>query len=282
MKDVLRWQAPAKINLFLNVIGRRNDGYHLLQTVFQFIDLCDQLQFHLTSDGEITRLPGNSPVPAKDDILIAAAARLQKHGQVSQGVSIEIDKRIPIGGGLGGGSSNAATCLLALNQLWGLDLPLRTLADIGLELGADVPVFIHGEAAWASGIGEQLEALELYEPYMLIIDPGTPVSTAQIFADRELTRQNDPITIRAFLQGSTDNVCEPVVRRHYPQVAQALDWLNLHRPARMTGTGACVFATVDSMSQAEELKSRVPKRWTAFVVKAINRNPVHRQLQLTK
>jgi len=280
MADLLRLPAPAKLNLMLHITGRRDDGYHLLETVFQFIDLSDQLDFELIQDGRIERRTGNSPVAAADDILTRTATLLQARYQVKQGVSIAIDKKIPIGGGLGGGSSNAATCLLALNQLWQLGLTLDELTRIGLEIGADVPVFVAGKAAWATGIGEQLEPIELDQPIYLVIDPKIEVSTAQIFAAQELTRNCDPLTIRAFLRGSGSNVCEPVVRNLYPQVAAALDWLSEYAPARMSGTGACVFAAFDSLEQAEGVKSRVPENWSAFVARAMNRNPVHQQLGL--
>ena len=280
MADLLRLPAPAKLNLMLHVTGRRDDGYHLLETVFQFIDLSDQLEFELVQDGRIERRAGNSPVAATDDIVTRTATLLQARYQVEQGVSIAIDKKIPIGGGLGGGSSNAATCLLALNQLWQLGLTVDQLTRIGLEIGADVPVFVAGRAAWATGIGEQLEPIELDRPIYLVIDPKIEVSTAQIFAAQELTRNCDPLTIRAFLRGSGSNVCEPVVRNLYPQVAAALDWLSEYAPARMSGTGACVFAAFDSLEQAEGVKSRVPENWSGFVARAMNRNPVHQQLGL--
>jgi 4-diphosphocytidyl-2-C-methyl-D-erythritol kinase len=280
MAESLILRAPAKLNLMLHITARRDDGYHLLETVFQFIDLADRIEFSTNDTGKILRLPGNSPVAAADDILLAAATLLQARFQVGKGVSISIDKHIPVGGGLGGGSSNAATCLLALNQLWGLGLTLDQLAGIGLELGADVPVFVHGRAAWASGIGEKLQAIELEEPIYLVIDPKVAVSTAQIFAAQELTRNCDPLTIRAFLRGAGCNVCEPVVRNLYPQVAEAIDWLDQYSTARMSGTGACVFAAIDSLEQAEVVKSRVPRQWNAYVTRAINRNPVHQQLGL--
>jgi 4-diphosphocytidyl-2-C-methyl-D-erythritol kinase len=280
MADSLLLHSPAKLNLMLNITGRRDDGYHLLETVFQFIDLCDDLQFTVNNEGVVQRLSGNSPVAAADDILLKAAMLLQSRFQVDEGVSISIDKRIPIGGGLGGGSSNAATCLLALNHLWGLGQSLDQLSGIGIELGADVPVFVRGRAAWGTGIGEVLEPIELDEPVYLVIDPKIEVSSAQIFAAQELTRNNDPLTIRAFLRGSDSNVCEPVVRKLYPQVDEAIDWLSQYAMARMSGTGACVFAAVDSHEQAEAIKSRVPKQWTAYVTRAMNRNPVHRQLEL--
>lgn len=264
----------------LHITGRRDDGYHLLETVFQFIDLADRIEFSSNHTGKILRLQGNSPVAAADDILLAAATLLQARFQVDKGVSIDIDKRIPVGGGLGGGSSDAATCLLALNQLWELGLSLDQLAGIGLELGADVPVFVHGRAAWATGIGEKLQAIELEESICLVIDPKVAVSTAQIFAAQELTRNSDPLTIRAFLRGWGCNVCEPVVRNLYPQVGEAIDWLSQYAAARMSGTGACVFAVIDSLEQAEVVKSRVPRQWNAYVTRAMNHNPVHQQLGL--
>jgi len=280
MVTALRLPAPAKLNLMLHITGRRADGYHLLQSVFQFVDLCDWLEFEPRTDSRIHRLDGNTPVAADEDIVMRAATLLQARYGVDQGVSIRIDKRIPIGGGLGGGSSDAASCLLALNQLWGLGLSLSQLADIGLELGADVPVFVRGRAAWAEGVGEALQPVDIDEPIYLIIDPGVRVSTAQIFAAEELTRNCDPITIRAFLRGAGTNVCEPVVRNRHPQVGQALDWLAQFGVARMSGSGGCVFVEVDSLRQAEIVKSQVPKPWVGYVARAMNRSPLHRQLGL--
>jgi 4-diphosphocytidyl-2-C-methyl-D-erythritol kinase len=276
----LRLPAPAKLNLMLHITGQRADGYHLLQTVFQFIDLNDWLEFELAADGRIQRHQSTTPVAAADDIVLAAANLLQTRFGVSQGVSIRLDKRIPIGGGLGGGSSDAACCLLALNRLWELDLPLSQLAEIGLELGADVPVFVHGRAAWAGGVGEVLQAIDIEEPIYLVIDPQIEVSTAQIFAAQELTRNCDPITIRAFLRGVGRNVCEPVVRKHHPQVGKALDWLNQFGRAHMSGTGGCVFVEIDSLRQAEIVKSQLPEPWVGYVVTAMNHSPLHQQLGL--
>jgi 4-diphosphocytidyl-2-C-methyl-D-erythritol kinase len=280
MAASLQLASPAKLNLMLHITGRRDDGYHLLQSVFQFIDLCDRLEFTVNNDGAIRRQDSNTPVAAADDLLLVAADLLQSRFGINRGVDIRVDKHIPVGGGLGGGSSNAATCLLALNRLWELRLSLSQLADIGLQLGADVPVFVHGRAAWASGIGEQLQAIDLKEPIYVVIDPASSVSTAQIFSAQELTRNCDPITIRAFLRGAGTNVCEPVVRKLYPRVGEAIDWLNQFGTARMSGTGACVFAEVDSLVQAETVKSQVPAPWVGYVARALNRNPVHQQLGL--
>jgi 4-diphosphocytidyl-2-C-methyl-D-erythritol kinase len=280
MASPLRLPAPAKLNLMLHITGRRDDGYHLLQSAFQFIDLCDWLEFEELSDPTDLRRSGTTPVAVEDDILLTAARLVQTRCQVGRGVCIHIEKHIPVGGGLGGGSSDAATCLLALNRLWKLNLSLAQLAEIGLELGADVPVFVHGHAAWASGIGEVLEPLHIDEPIYVVIDPQVAVSTAKIFAAEELTRNCDPITIRAFLSGAGSNVCEPVVRKRYPQVAEAIDWLRQFGVARMSGTGACVFVEVDSLEQAENVKSQIPKPWVGYVAMAMNRNPAHQQLGL--
>lgn len=276
--DRLTLNSPAKLNLMLHITGRRDDGYHLLQTVFQYIDLYDRMVFDVTEDGVIGRIKSNSPVPEGEDISLRAARKLQRRGQVRKGVEIPIDKQIPIGGGLGGGSSNAATTLLALNRLWSLNLSISELTKIGLELGADVAFFLAGYSAWATGIGEQLTRIELPEPWYLIIDPGVVVSTAKIFAAQELTRNCDAITIRAFLDGLGANVCQPVACELYPEIQRAIDWLSHYSAARMTGTGACVFAPFDSLEQVESVKSRVPEHWGCFIVKALNINPAHQQL----
>ena len=261
----------------LHITGRRQDGYHLLQTVFQFVDLYDDIKIRTTPDGSIARVEGHSSIAAADDIAIRAAQVLQNRFQVKPGAQISINKRIPVGGGLGGGSSNAATTMLALNRLWELDLELSELAEIGLGLGADVPVFVMGEAAWATGIGEKLSPVDLNEPWFVLIHPGIQVSTAEIFNAEELTRDCDAITIRAFLRGAGNNVCEKVACKLYPEIQQAIDWLNQFGSARMTGTGACVFAAFDSLEQAEGVKSRTPEHWQSFVAKAMNRNPVIEQ-----
>ena len=273
----LTLNSPAKLNLMLHITGRRADGYHLLQTVFQFIDLSDRMTFELIEAPTISRSMSQTPVAESDDIILRAARLLQSRYRLARGIKISIDKHIPIGGGLGGGSSNAATTLLALNQLWDLGLSVQTLARIGLELGADVPVFVHGFAAWADGIGEALTPIELPEPHYLVIHPNINVSTAEIFSARELTRNCDAITIRAFLAGSGINVCETVVRKRYLEVGETLDWLNQFAEARMTGTGACIYASFDSREAAERVKSRVPLNWQSFVARGMNHNPVHAQ-----
>ena len=269
--------SPAKLNLMLHITGRRADGYHFLQTVFQFIDLYDRLHIEATSDLQIQRINSRTPVEQSEDLVIRVAKLLQQRYQVHQGAKITIEKQIPVGGGLGGGSSNAASCLLALNTLWNIGLSIDQLAETGLELGADVPVFVRGFAAWADGIGEQLTPIKLREGHYLVIYPNIHVSTAEIFNAEELTRNCDPITIRAFQHGTGVNVCEPVARKRYVEIADSLDWLNRYAEARMTGTGACIYAPFDSQLAAERVKSRLPKKWQGFVVQGMNSNPVHEQ-----
>ena len=269
------WPAPAKLNLLLHVTGRRADGYHELQTVFQFLDHADRLYFSVRDDGEIRRHGGPASVAPSADLCVRAAGLLQAHAGVVQGIDIYNKKVLPAGGGLGGGSSDAATTLWALNHLWGLELDSGELAGLGLQLGADVPVFLHGRAAWAEGVGEILTPINLPEPWFLVLNPNVSVSTAAVFSDAELTRDTPRMTIRAFLSGDGRNDCETVVRRRYPEVAAALDWLSSYSPARMTGTGACVFAAFDAETEAREIAARVPSGWTAFVARGLNRSPLH-------
>ncbi len=268
------WPAPAKLNLFLNIVGQRPDAYHRLQTVFQFIDWCDALVFTPRGDARISRSAGPSEIAPEDDLVVRAARLLKSATGTRLGVDIRVHKQIPVGGGLGGGSSNAATTLLALNHLWGLNLGMDSLQLLGLQLGADVPVFVGGRAAWAEGIGEQLSPLELPECLYLVIDPGVQVSTAAVFADPELTRNSSPVTIPGFLSSGGRNDCETVVRGRYPEVAQALDWLGSFGEARLSGTGGCVFLACRNAAQAEEICAQVPGRWKARVAPGLNRSPV--------
>lgn len=273
------WPAPAKLNLFLHITGRRDDGYHLLQTAFQFVDLCDYMQFTVNTDGRVDRAVDLPGISAEEDICIKAAKLLQQESGVSLGATIALDKRIPVGGGLGGGSSNAATTLVALNSLWELDYPVDRLAGLGLRLGADVPVFVRGKAAWAEGVGEALEPLEQFpEPWYLIIAPPVHVSTAAVFQAPELTRNCPPITIRHLLAQDCGNVCEPVARTMFPEIARALDWLAAHADARLTGTGACVFGAFETKEQAEKVlghfNADMPESWRGFVAKGLNRSPL--------
>lgn len=274
------WPAPAKLNLFLHITGQRADGYHLLQTVFQFLDFGDQLEFNPSQDGQI-RLSATLPGVAEADDLTIRAAKLLRDSvkQPQLGVTITTHKKLPMGGGLGGGSSDAATTLVALNHLWSLNLSLEQLAQIGLELGADVPIFVHGHAAWAEGVGEVIEPIKLTEPWFLVIIPAVNVSTKEIFCSAELTRDHQPIKIPGFLTGKVGNDCQSVVCKHYPQVKEALDWLAKYSESRMTGTGACVFAPFESQAQAQAVFNKLPDTWQGFVAKGANRSPLHLKLQ---
>lgn len=277
-----RWPAPAKINLFLHVVGRRADGYHLLQTVFQFLDACDWLDFSVRTDGEIRRLSGLEGVAAEDDLVVRAARLLQDAGGSALGADIRLDKRLPMGGGLGGGSSDAATVLVALNELWGTALPTDQLAALGLRLGADVPVFVRGRTAWAEGVGEVLKPLDLDEPPLLVITPDCAVATAAVFNDADLTRDTPPIKMHALSLARTGNDCEPVTRRLYPEVGRALDWLGQFAPARMSGTGASVFASFDSAAAAQSVLDGMPREWRGFVGRRLNRSPLLDRLETAR
>jgi 4-diphosphocytidyl-2-C-methyl-D-erythritol kinase len=276
------WPAPAKLNLFLHIVGRRPDGYHELQTCFQFVDLCDDIHIGVRSDGEIRRLRGATGVSPDSDLCVRAARALQTASGCSLGATIDVVKRIPMGAGLGGGSSDAATCLVALNRLWGLNMPSAMLAELGLKLGADVPVFVHGRAAWAEGVGDRLTPLwppqAPPECNYLILKPNVFVSTAEIFRDPELTRNSPPITINGFLASGGRNDCLGVVRRRYPEVARALDWLSLFGHARLTGTGACVFLGLSSMDRYAEIVRKLPPVFDAFLVRGLNDSPLLERL----
>ncbi len=273
------WPAPAKLNLFLHVTGRRPDGYHELQTVFQLIDLCDTVAVAVRQDGVIERTAGPAQVEPEADLAIRAARALKAATGTPLGASVRVLKRIPMGGGLGGGSSDAATVLLALNELWGTRLRVDELAALGLPLGADVPVFVRGSSAWGQGVGEHLEPLELPESWYVVIHPGVFVSTREVFQSPELTRNSPLITLRAFFQAGGRNDCEPVVRAGWPEVAEALDWLSRFASARLTGTGSCIFAPCRSAAEAERLAARVPDRWTSYVARALNESPAHAMLR---
>ena len=272
------WPAPAKLNLFLHVTGRRSDGYHDLQTLFQLIDLCDSIGVAPREDGQIERVAGPAGVAPENDLAVRAARALKLASGTSWGASLRLVKRIPIGGGLGGGSSDAATTLLVLNRLWGCDLPPARLAELGGTLGADVPVFLHGSSAWAEGRGEKLASVELPQRWYVVIRPGLSVATPEVFQDPELTRNSPLITIRGFFESGGHNDCEPVVNTRYPEVRAALEWLSQSAPAHLTGTGSCIFAAFTSAAAAEEVAARVPDRWTGFVARGLNTSPVHERL----
>ncbi len=278
------WPAPGKLNLFLHVVGRRHDGYHELQTAFQFIDLWDSIRFYQRPPGVIERLGTIPGVAAEDDLVVRAARRLAAAAaeagvSLMQGVAIEVEKRLPMGGGVGGGSSDAATVLVGLNQLWGTRFETERLATLGLGLGADVPVFVHGHAAWAEGVGERLVSADFPEPVYLLLQPDVAVSTAEVFKAPELTRDSPVITIAGFLQTGGRNDCEPVVRRRYPVVADALDWLGRHGPARLTGTGSCVFAPMVDAAHAAVVLAGKPREWQGWITRGLNRSPLTARLQ---
>ena len=271
MPTTLSLLSPAKLNLFLHITGRREDGYHQLQTLFQLLDWGDQLHFMPNDSGAITLDGCDLDIPLEEN-LIFRAARLLQRGTL--GVRITLDKKIPAGGGLGGGSSNAATTLLALNHLWDLGMPLSQLQALGAELGADVPVFVGAHTAWAEGIGEILTPLDLPERWFLILVPDCHVSTAEIFSHQQLTRNSPAIKMAAFFEGDSRNDCQQLVRRFYPEVDNALKKLENFGEARLTGTGACVFASFGTAAEARAAQRQMPREWTSIVARGINESPI--------
>ncbi|ABM61766.1 4-(cytidine 5'-diphospho)-2-C-methyl-D-erythritol kinase [Halorhodospira halophila] len=272
------WPAPAKINLFLHVLGRRADGYHELQTAFQLLGYGDRIWLRPRVDGRVERCSHLPGVAAEDDLTVRAARALQAATGSAGGVDIHVDKRLPAGGGVGGGSSDAATVLVALNHLWQTGLDEEALAGIGLALGADVPVFVRGRSAWGEGVGEQLRPMPV-DPagsrWYLVVDPGASISTAEVFGAPELTRDTSPITIPDLRAGAVRNDCEPVVRSRWPAVAEALEWLGRHGQARMSGTGSCCFVGFPGEAEAQAALERLPGAWSGFVAQAVERSPLH-------
>jgi 4-diphosphocytidyl-2-C-methyl-D-erythritol kinase len=266
--------APAKLNLSLLVTGRRADGYHLLQTVFRLIDFSDELRITPRADGVINRVGAIPGVAAEDDLTVRAARLLQAASGSTQGADIAVTKRLPMGGGLGGGSSDAATVLMALNRLWGLNWPPERLQALGLQLGADVPVFIFGESALATGVGEQLSTLSLPPAWYLVLIPPVSVATARVFQDADLIRNSIPLTIPPFSFTAGRNDLESVVCRHYPDVERHLSWLRQHGAARMTGSGACVFAEFGSEAEARAVLDRLPPTMRGVVARGLDRHPM--------
>lgn len=279
------FQAPAKLNLFLHVVGRRQDGYHQLQSVFQLIDLCDTIQLVVRQDGKIVHTNPIPGVPAEVDLMVRAATRLKQASGVTFGVEIGIKKRIPMGGGLGGGSSDAATVLMALNRLWGIHYPKETLMALGLELGADVPFFLFGENAWVEGIGEQLQPICLRPRTFLVVKPSVHVPTIEIFKHKDLTRDTKPSKIVVFsryeisgewLSGTEfHNDLQSVVTTLYPEVLACLQWLNQFSPARMSGSGACVFAEFSSEQHAKQVLNDLPAHYVGYAVNTLSRHPFY-------
>lgn len=270
----LGWPAPAKLNLMLRILGRRPDGYHRLQTVFQFIDRQDRLWLKAREDGLIRRLTPLVDIPEGQDLTVRAARVLQEATGCRLGVDIRIEKVLPVGGGLGGGSSDAATTLVALNQMWGLGLDQDVLAHLGLGLGADLPVFVRGLAAWGEGIGEELTPVVLPEPWYLVLVPPCQVATGVIFRHPELTRDSPPVTLADFISGQAANDCLAIVRSLYPPVAAALDWLSGEARARLTGTGACCFAEFADRQSAQAVLDRAPTGFGGFIARGLNRSPL--------
>lgn len=273
--------APAKLNLFLHVVGRRQDGYHLLQTVFRFLDFSDQLSFAVRPDGVVRLHNPIAGVPEDKDLCVRAAKLLQQKTGTTQGVDIFMQKQIPMGGGLGGGSSDAATTLLALNHLWKVNLNPEQLLELGLQLGADVPVFIFGQNAFAEGVGEKLTAIELPPAWYLVLVPPVQVSTAEIFTSKELTRNTIPITIPPFSVWQGHNDLELVVCRAYPEVARCLEWLKRLENttiAAMSGSGACVFAEFATERAARAAFEQIPDDMKGFVAKGLDCHPMHKAL----
>ena len=270
-----RWFAPAKLNLFLHILGRRSDGYHQLQTLFQLLDEGDTLRFESLSGGklqlEVRSNTTGQRLPLENNLILQAARLIRmRDGTPALGARISVDKRIPMGGGLGGGSSNAATTLIALNRYWQLNLSQTELKALGLQLGADVPLFIHGRSAWGEGVGEKLQAVTLPPRWFLVATPDCAVSTAEIFNHENLTRNSPAIKMADFLAGVARNDCEPVTCELYPEVAQALSWLTQFGQARMTGTGASVFADFTAETKANAALSQLPARWQGFVARGLN------------
>ena len=277
-------RAPAKLNLFLHIVGRRTDGYHLLQSVFQLIDWCDTLSLKAIPENEVRRINPISGVLPGQDLVVRAARLLKEFCKVDDGVEIDLQKEIPMGAGLGGGSSDAASALIGLNVLWNLKLGKEALANLGLQLGADVPFFIYGQNAFVEGIGEKIQGIELKNHDFLVIFPNQGISTASIFLDPQLTRNHAPITIDGFLASpwsDLSNDCQPVAMRICPEVKQALDWISQVLPGsepRMSGSGSSVFAVLDpktNPAKLENLLQSLPKGWMGRIVRGLNKNPAY-------
>jgi len=285
------WPAPAKLNLFLQITGQREDGYHNLQTVFQFLDIADRLRFVVRDDERIVRKTDNEGIKPEDDLVVKAAKALQAASAVKKGADIYLQKILPMGGGVGGGSSDAATTLVVLNYLWDAGLSENELAEVGLNLGADVPVFIRGHAAFAEGVGEKLEVISPLEPWYLMVQPDVHVSTSKIFANSQLARDSSTIRICDLQIGTANeaqkfaelgNVFEPIVCNLHPEIADVIQYLRKQAHARLTGSGACVFAVFESKEAAQNVLAKLPDYWTAFVAKGLNCSPLHAMLAAEK
>lgn len=268
------WPSPAKLNLFLHITGRNEKGYHLLQTLFQMLDVGDRLAFAPAPDGTICMATPLAGVPDEDNLIVRAARLLAEAADVKQGVAITLDKQLPMGGGIGGGSSNAATTLVALNHLWGCGLTNAELATLGLQLGADVPVFVHGKTTFAEGVGEHFYPAATAPAWYLVVNPGVHVSTPAVFGEPDLPRNTAPIDWAGYEFDQTGNDCQQIVCKRHPEVANLLQWLLHYAPSRMTGTGACVFATFKHQQEARDVLARLPADWTGFVAKGVAQSPL--------
>jgi 4-diphosphocytidyl-2-C-methyl-D-erythritol kinase len=266
--------APAKLNLFLHINSQRDDGLHELQTIFQLLSYGDSLSFTLRNDKAInlnSRIPG---VSTENNLVMRAAKLMQQHDKKRRGVDIVLTKRLPLGSGLGGGSSDAATTLHALNDLWEIDMPISMLLKLGLQLGADVPVFVQGQSCWAEGVGELITPMTLPEPWFVVISPQVSISTAEIFFDKQLTRDTPKQTMSSSLIETGENNCQAVVLQRYPEVAEALNWLNRFGTAQMTGTGGCVFARFIDKDEAQAVLDELPKNYKGFIAQGLNQSPL--------
>ncbi|PSW13960.1 4-(cytidine 5'-diphospho)-2-C-methyl-D-erythritol kinase [Photobacterium sanctipauli] len=269
-----RWPAPAKLNLFLYITGQRPNGYHELQTLFQFVDHSDTLTITANDSGDITLSPAIEGVATEDNLIYRAADMLRKKAGIQAGADIHIDKILPMGGGLGGGSSNAATTLIALNYLWQTNLDTDTLAELGLALGADVPVFVRGVSAFAEGIGEKLQPAEPEEKWYLVAKPEISIATVDIFTHPQLKRDSEKRSLSALISGVYENDCEKIVRSLHPEVDKALSWLVEYAPSRLTGSGACVFAEFSTQQEAIAILNILPDWLDGFVAKGVNTSPL--------
>ncbi|CAG8998098.1 MAG: 4-diphosphocytidyl-2-C-methyl-D-erythritol kinase [Candidatus Celerinatantimonas neptuna] len=278
MDETNRYLAPGKLNLFLHINGRRDDGYHELQTLFQFIDFADEIAIDATPCGPIEFTTDMADINTSDNLIVKAAHALKSYSYTQQGAQIQLVKKLPMGAGVGGGSSDAATTLMVLNQLWKLDLPLSELATIGRKLGADVPIFIFGQAAFAEGIGDIMTMATIDEPWYLLLAPKVSVSTAEIFCNPDLPRDTPKLDLTQFNYNETRNDCQTIVVKNYPEVAQALQWLVEYAPARMTGTGSCIFAPFTDEHTARAAAKHCPAEFSARICRGLNRSPLHQQL----
>lgn len=284
ISNAIELRCPAKLNLFLHIVGRRNDGYHLLQSVFQLIDWCDVLTLKPIPENEVRRIDPILGVPSEQDLVVRAAQLLKEHCKIDRGVEISLEKNIPMGAGLGGGSSDAASTLIGLNALWDLHLDIATLCQLGLKLGADVPFFIFGQNAFVEGVGEKLQPISLESQDFVVIFPNQGIATAQIFQDPQLTRDHAPITIDRFLASPSSyqsNDCQAIAVQKCPEVKQALDWIYKAVPNSapcMSGSGSSVFAALDPKTDTANLEillQNLPKGWIGRIVRGLNKNPAY-------